>query len=389
LKKAWALTVACSGANRLPEQVICWPCHSRKPAPTLALLCNVQDPLTREPFPLDPRHIAQKAENYLRSTGLADAAAIGPKAQFLVFDAATYSHSNSASAYSLAPLTDGAALQAEMLQALLDAGLQVEGTATPASPSLPMAFGLAHQSIVGMADDLLTYKHIIHQVARRRGKRATFMPQVLADGPGCGLHIHLSFWKKEQPLFAGHGYAGLSDAGLHALGGLLRHAPALLALCSPTTNSYKRLAPGSNGPSKLAYAQGNRSAACRVPMYSTSPKSRRITFRSADPSSNPYLAFAALVLAAMDGIQLKTHPGQPLEENRSTSAAEKSSPPPTAPATLEDALRALEEDQDFLLRDDVFTPQVLETWINEKRRKEIQPLRLRPHPTEFGMYFDG
>ncbi len=356
--------------------------------PTLAILCNLQDPLTREPFARDPRHIAQKAENYLRSTGFADTAYIGAKAQFFVFDEARFENSAAGSDYRLSPLTDSGALQAEMLQALGDAGLQVEGQLQAASPWLPNAFGLAHQPIVGMADSLLTYKHVIRQVARRRNKRATFMPQPLAQGPGSGLHAHFSFWKKEQPLFAGHGYAGLSELALYALGGVLRHAPALMALCNPTTNSYKRLAPGGLGPVQLTYAQQNRSAACRVPVYNSSPKSRRIAFRCPDPSCNPYLAFAAIVLAAIDGIQLKLHPGPPFEGDRLAASREQQADLPQAPATLDDALRALEEDQDFLLRDDVFTPDVIQTWIAEKRSREIQPLRLRPHPFEFSQYFD-
>lgn len=356
--------------------------------PTLAILCNIQDPLTREPFSRDARYVAQKAENYLRSTGFADEARIGPKAQFLVFDQASYHQSTSASEYQLVPATELSSLQIEMMQALHDAGLKVEGQLQAGSPWQPTGIGLAHQPVVGMADNLLTYKHIVRQVARRREKQATFMPQPLAEGTGCGLHLHLSLWKKEQPIFAGHGYAGLSEAGLFALGGILRHAPALLAFCCPTTNSFKRLAPGGQGPTHLMYSQRNRSAACRIPVYSSSPQSRRISFRCPDASCNPYLAFAAIVLAAIDGIQTKLHPGQAFEENRLSLSPEELRDLPHTPATLDEALRALEEDKEFLLRDDVFTADVIETWIDEKRRREIQPLRLRPHPFEFSMYFD-
>ncbi|QDU30355.1 Glutamine synthetase [Anatilimnocola aggregata] len=355
--------------------------------PTLAILCNIQDPLTREPFSRDPRYIAQKAVNYLRSTGFADEAQIGPKAQFFVFDEAKFTQSGSGSSCQVSAATEVHSLQSEMLQALNDAGLKVEGVLR-SSQATPSAIGLAHQPVVTMADHLLAYKHIIRHVARRRQKQATFMPQPLAEGPGSGLHTHLSFWKKEQPIFAGHGYAGLSDTGLYALGGVLRHAPALLALCSPTTNSYKRLAPGGQGPVHLVYSQRNRSAACRIPVYSSSPKSRRIAFRCPDPSCNPYLAFAAIVLAAIDGIQTKLHPGQPYEGDRRYASPAELAELPHVPATLDEALRALEEDQEFLLRDDVFTPDVIQTWIDEKRRSEIQPLRLRPHPFEFCLYFD-
>jgi glutamine synthetase len=356
--------------------------------PTLAILCNIQDPLTREPFARDPRFIAQKAENYLRTTGFADVALIGPKAEFFVFDEAFNDQTEMSAAYELAPATNVEPLFAEMLQALLDAGLQPAGYALPAATSLPAAISLAHQSAVAMADAVLTYKHVIRQVAHKHGKQATFMPQPLASGPGAGLHTSVSFWKKDQPIFAGHGYGGLSDLGLHALGGILRHAPALLAFCGPTTNSYKRLAPGGDGPVSLIYGQRNRSAACRIPVYDPSPKSRRIEFRCPDSSCNPYLAFAAIVLAAIDGIHLKLNPGQPFEGNRLTVPLDQLADFPSAPATLDEALRALEDDQEFLLRDDVFTPEVLATWIGEKRRREIQPLRLRPHPYEFGLYFD-
>lgn len=357
--------------------------------PTLAILCNLHDPLTREPFARDPRQIAQKAENYLRSTGFADTVMIGAKAQFLVFDEAQFTTTPHSFSCKISGLTDGCALYAEILQALSDAGLQVEGQLQSASPWLPTAFALAQQPITAMADSLLTYKHVVRQVARRRGKRATFMPQPLNEGPGCGLHTHFSFWKKEQPIFAGHGYAGLSEQALYAVGGVLRHAPALMAICNPTTNSYKRLAPGGLGPATLSYAQQNRTAACRIPVYNSSPKTRRIAFRMPDPSCNPYLAFAAIVLAAIDGIQLKLHPGQPLEEQRQATSRGPAAELPTAPPTLDDALQALEQDQEFLLRDDVFTPEVLQTFIDRKREAEIQPLRLQPHPLEFSQYFDA
>lgn len=355
--------------------------------PTLAILCNLQDPLTREPFPRDPRDIAQKAENYLRSTGFADAVLIGPKAQFFVFEEAEFQNSAAASESRVRPLNNGDPLFAEILHALSDGGLEVTGHLQPASAWTPGAIGLAHRPIVAMADALLNYKHIVRQVANRRNKRATFMPQPLSEGPGCGLFTSLSFWKKDQPLFAGHGYAGLSELALYALGGILRHAPALMALCNPTTNSYKRLAAEAEGAGQLSYSQQNRSTACRIPVYNPSPKSRRIEVRFPDPSCNPYLAFAALTLAAIDGIQLKLHPGPPASEEKSTTPR-NGSDFPQIPPTLDEALRALEEDHEFLLHDDVFTEDVLRTWIDHKRQTEVQPLRLRPHPFEFCQYFD-
>lgn len=355
--------------------------------PTLALLCNLQDPLTREPFARDPRDIAQKAENYLRSTGFADTVFLGTKAQFLMFDEAHFQNSAPASESRVTPLTGGASIFTEMMHALSECGLAVTGHLQPASPWLPSAIGLGHQPIVQMADALLNYKHIVRQVARRRDKRATFMPQPLAEGPGCGLHTSLSFWKKDQPLFAGHGYAGLSELALYALGGILRHAPALMAICNPTTNSYKRLAASVDGVGQLSFAQQNRSSACRIPTYSPSPKSRRIEVRFPDSSCNPYLAFAALVLAAIDGIQLKLNPGPPFEEGRTKARGGGTELPPVPP-TLDEALRALEEDHEFLLHDDVFTADTIQAWVDRKRLTEIQPLRLRPHPFEFSQYFD-
>jgi glutamine synthetase len=357
--------------------------------PTLAILCNFQDPLTREPFARDPRDIAQKAENYLRSTGFAVAVLIGPKAQFLVFDDAQFQSSAAASDCQMSPLTGGAPLFAEIMRALGQCGLEVTSHLQPASPWLPSAIGLAHQPIVEMADAVLNCKHIVRQVARRRNKRATFMPQPLAEGPGSGMHTSLSFWKKDQPLFAGQGYAGLSEMALYSLGGILRHAPALMAICNPTTSSYKRLAALSNGSGQLQFAQQNRAAACRIPAYSPSPKSRRIEIRFPDPSCNPYLAFAALVLAAIDGIQLKLHPGPPFEESRTKGSRGAGAELPPPPATLDEALRALENDHEFLLHDDVFTEDTIQTWIDRKRQTEIQPLRLRPHPFEFSQYFDA
>lgn len=353
--------------------------------PTLAILCNLQDPLTREPFARDPRDIAQKAENYLRSTGFADTVFIGPKSQFFVFDNAEFSNAVATSESRVSPLIGGGPMFAEVLHALGDCGLEVKGHLQPASPWVPSSIGLAHRPIVAMADALLNYKHIVRQVAHRRNKRATFMPQPLAEGPGCGLFTSLSFWKKDQPLFAGHGYAGLSELALYAIGGILRHAPALMALCNPTTNSYKRLAALIDGPGQLAYAQQNRSAACRIPAYNPSPKSRRIEVRFPDSSCNPYLAFAALTLAAIDGIQLKLHPGPPLGEGKQSRAA---SAGPQVPPTFDEALRALEEDHEFLLHDDVFSEDTIQSWIARKRQTEIQPLRLRPHPFEFSQYFD-
>jgi glutamine synthetase len=248
---------------------------------------------------------------------------------------------------------------------------------------------LSFQPLVKMADWTMIYKYAAKSIAQRRQKVATFMPKPVFGNPGSGMHTHLSLWKEGEPLFAGSGYAGLSDIGLYALGGILRHAPALLALTSPTMNSYKRLVPGQQAPVYLAYSQRNRSAACRIPLESHDPRSRRIEFRCPDPSCNPYLAFAAIVMAAIDGIQLKLHPGPSIDRNLFEMTPAELADIPRTPATLDEALRALEADSEFLLRDGVFTSDVLENWIDLKRKNEIEALRLRPHPYEFCLYFDA
>jgi glutamine synthetase len=247
---------------------------------------------------------------------------------------------------------------------------------------------LRFDELVRMADSLLLFKYIIKNVATRHGKTATFMPKPIFGDNGSGMHTHLSLWKDEQPLFAGGGYAGLSEMALHAMGGILRHAPAVLAFTNPTTNSYKRLVPGYEAPVNLAYSQRNRSAACRIPMYSPSPKTKRIEFRCPDASCNPYLAFSALLMAALDGIQNKLSPGEPLDKDIYDLPPEEAAEIPTAPASLSEALTSLERDHQFLLHGDVFTPDVIKTWIEYKRENEVDALRLRPHPYEFCLYYD-
>jgi glutamine synthetase len=280
-------------------------------------------------------------------------------------------------------------VRSEMMQAMLDCGLDVEAHHHEVASSGQCEIDLRFQPLVTMADWMMIYKHCVRNVARRRNMTATFMPKPLFGDNGSGMHVHFSFWKKDQPLFAGSGYAGLSEMALHAIGGVLRHAPALLALTSPTTNSYKRLVPGYEAPVNLVYSQRNRSAACRIPMYSQSPKAKRVEFRCPDPTANPYLAFSAIVMAAIDGIQLKLSPGQPVDHDIYHLSPAELAELPKTPATLDEALVALERDHEFLLRDDVFTPDVIETWINHKRQNELAPLALRPHPYEFCLYFDA
>jgi glutamine synthetase len=392
--------------------------------PTLALICNIQDPVTGEPYSRDPRQIAIKAANYLKHTGIADVAQIGPEAEFFVFDGARFDASaheayyhlesregqwnrgrdespNSANknlAYKLRhkegyfpcpPADQLMDVRSEMMQAMLDCGLDVETHHHEVASAGQCEIDLRFQPLVKMADWMMIYKHCVRNVARRNQMTATFMPKPLFGDNGSGMHTHFSLWRRDEPLFAGGGYAGLSDMALHAIGGILRHAPALLALTNPTTNSYKRLVPGYEAPVNLVYSQRNRSAACRIPMYSQSPRAKRVEFRCPDPTANPYLAFAAIIMAAIDGIQVKTSPGHAVDHDIYHLAPDELADIAKTPATLDEALSALEKDCEFLLKDDVFTPDVIQTWIAHKRQQEVASLRLRPHPYEFCMYFDA
>jgi len=241
---------------------------------------------------------------------------------------------------------------------------------------------------VKSADGMMLYKHIIRNVAVQHGKTVTFMPKPLFQDNGSGMHTHQSIWKDGQPLFAGDKYAGLSDMALYYIGGLLKHAPAIVALAAPTTNSYKRLVPGFEAPVNLAYSRRNRSAACRIPMYSASPKAKRVEFRPPDPSCNPYLAFAAMLMAGLDGVQNKIDPGEPLDKDIYDLSPEELRSVPSLPAALDESLKALENDHAFLTKGDVFTEEIIETWIDYKLKNEVDAIRLRPHPYEFAMYYD-
>ncbi|MEC7110026.1 MAG: type I glutamate--ammonia ligase [Planctomycetota bacterium] len=386
--------------------------------PTLVLICNIFDPLTREEYSRDPRSVARKAANYLKSTGIADTACFGPEAEFFVFDDVRFDQNSHSGFYHLdsiegewnrgrdegpnrgykirhkegyfpVPPTDHMMdIRNEMMQTLVDCGLEVECHHHEVATAGQCEIDLRFQDMLTMADQLLVYKYVVKNVAWRHGKTATFMPKPLYADNGSGMHVHLSMWKDEQPLFAGGGYAGLSEIALHALGGILKHARSILAFSNPTTNSYKRLVPGYEAPVNLAYSQRNRSAACRIPMYSMSPASKRIEFRCPDPSCNPYLAFSAILMAAIDGIQNKIDPGDPMDKNIYDLPPEQLANIPKTPASLAESLAALKQDHDFLLRGDVFTPDVISTWIHDKMVNDVDSIRLRPHPYEFCMYYD-
>ncbi len=387
-------------------------------ATTLVMICDIIDPITRENYSRDPRNIAKKAEAYLKASGVADTAFVGPEAEFFVFDDIRFDSNEHACYYFVdsaegqwnsgrdegpnlgykprykegyfpTPPTDSLHdLRTEMVLALEQLGIRVEAqhheVATAGQGEIDMRF----DSLVKMADKLMWYKYVLKNVAHRNNKTLTFMPKPLFNDNGTGMHTHQSLWKDGQPLFAGDGYAGVSQMCLHYIGGILKHAPALCALVAPTTNSYKRLVPGFEAPVNLAYSSRNRSAGVRIPMYSPSPKAKRIEVRFPDPSCNPYLAFAAMLMAGLDGIENRIDPGEPLDKDIYELSPAELSKVPSVPGSLEGALDALEKDQEFLLKGDVFTPDVLDMWLDFKRTKEVDPVRLRPHPYEFMLYFD-
>ena len=387
--------------------------------PTLVLICSIQDPITRESYSRDPRNVARKALAYVNSTGLADTAFFGPEAEFFVFDDVRYADGPNHASYLVdsvegawntgrdegpnlghkvrykegyfpVPPTDTLMdLRSEMLLTMQECGLTVECHHHEVGTAGQCEIDLKFAPIVEMADQLILYKYIVKNVARKHGKAATFMPKPVFTDNGSGMHTHFSLWKDGTPLFAGDKYAGLSEMALHAIGGILAHAPALVAMTNPTTNSYRRLVPGFEAPNRLAYSSRNRSAAVRIPMYSPSPKAKRIEFRCPDPTCNPYLAFSALMMAALDGIQNKIDPGNPLDKNIYDLPPEESRKVPTTPGSLEESLQNLENDHQFLLKGDVFTEDVIQTWIEYKREVEVDALRVRPHPHEFHLYFDA
>ncbi|NLA74700.1 MAG: type I glutamate--ammonia ligase [Deltaproteobacteria bacterium] len=387
-------------------------------AKTLVMICNICDPVTGEDYTRDPRNIARKAENYLKSIGLADIANFGPEAEFFIFDDARFDQNQHEGYYHLdsiegawntgraenpnlaykvrykegyfpVPPTDSLQdLRTEMVLTMQKIGLTLEAqhheVATGGQCEIDMRYG----PLVQTADDLLKFKYVIKNTARLNNKTATFMPKPLFGDNGSGMHVHMSLWKAGQNLFAGDGYAGLSETAMYAIGGILKHASSLCAITNPTTNSYKRLVPGYEAPVNLAYSRRNRSASIRIPLYSSSPKAKRIEFRCPDPSTNPYLAFSAILMAAIDGIQNKIDPGQPLDRDIYDMEPEELAQVPKTPGSLREALNSLASDHAYLLKGDVFTPDVIETWINFKMEKEVEALDLRPHPWEFVMYYD-
>jgi len=386
--------------------------------PTMSLICNIVDPITKEAYSRDPRNIAQKAEAYLKSTGIGDVAYFGPEPEFFILDDVRYGEGANHTFYSIdsnegiwntgreempnlgykpkhkegyfpVPPTDSQEdIRSEMCMVMEQVGIQVERqhheVATAGQAEIDMRF----DSLLKMGDKLMWFKYVVKNVAKRWKKTVTFMPKPVFGDNGSGMHVHQSIWKGGKPIFAGSEYGGMSQTAMYYIGGILKHARALNAFCNPSTNSYRRLVPGFEAPINLAYSSRNRSASIRIPMYSPSPKSKRIEVRFPDPSANGYLAFAAMLMAGLDGIQNKIDPGGPLDKDIYGLSPEELSKVPSACGSLEEALDALKDDHEFLLKGDVFTQDVIDTWIEYKKKAEVNAIKLRPVPHEFYLYYD-
>ncbi len=385
--------------------------------PTLVIICDVYDPVTRQPYSRDPRYVARKAEAYLKQTGIADVSYWGPEAEFFMFDGVRYGcdthqafyHIDSVEGwwnsgaegskggqippkrgyFPVPPADTQQDVRSKIAMALEAAGVAIEVHHHEAATAGQAEIDMRYDTLTAMGDKLMKYKYFVKNVARKNGLTATFMPKPLYGDNGSGMHVHQSLWKGDNNIFYDPaGYAQISDTARYYIGGLLKHAPALLALTAPTTNSYRRLVPGFEAPVNLAYSQRNRSAICRIPVYSKSPKAKRIEFRAPDPSCNPYLCFAALLMAGLDGIQNQIDPGEPMDKDLYALPPEEARKVRQVPGSLDQVLDALEEDHEFLLKGDVFTTDLLEAYIAYKRQVELEPVRLRPHPYEFVLYYD-
>jgi len=387
--------------------------------PTVSVLANIVDPITREPYTRDPRHVARKAEAYLKETGIADTCQIGPEPEFFIFDEVRYQQAQNLAMYQIdsvegawntarfeepnlgykpsfkggyfpvSPTDTHHDLRGEMVEEMGKLGIVVEAHHHEVATGGQAEIDMKYQPLAKMADQFMWYKYIIRNVAKRHGKTVTFMPKPIFEDNGSGMHTHMSLWKEGKPLFAGNSYAGLSPLALYAIGGILKHAPALLAFAAPTTNSYRRLVPGFEAPVNLCMSARNRSAGCRIPMYSPNPKAKRVEFRCPDPSCNGYLAWSSLLMAALDGVENEIDPGEPLDRDIYEMTPEELAHTRKTPGSLDEAINALEQDHEFLTRGGVFTDDLIEGWIKWKREMEIEPMRLRPVPYEFDLYYDA
>jgi glutamine synthetase len=385
--------------------------------PTLSLTATIAETGTKEAYTRDPRGISQRGEKYLESTGIADQAVFGPEAEFFIFDSVQFDSKSNGTFYlvdseeaiwnsgkdelpntgykirhkegyfPVAPNDTQQDIRTEMCLVMEQLGIRIERQHHEVATGGQAEIDFRFDTLVKTSDNMMLYKYVIKNIARKHGKTATFMPKPLFGDNGSGMHTHQSLWKKGKPLFAGKEYAGLSQMALYYIGGILKHAKALCALCSPTTNSYKRLVPGYEAPVNLAYSARNRSAAIRIPTFSDSPKAMRIEYRPPDPSANPYICYTSLLMAGLDGVLNKIDPGEPMDKNMYELPPEELAKVPQVPSSLTEALDLLEKDNAFLLKGDVFTADFLEMWISHKR-KEADALRLRPHPYEFHLYYD-
>jgi glutamine synthetase len=400
-----------------PNTAVIDPFRTHK---TLNINCFVRDPVTGESYSRDPRYVAKKAEDYLRGTGLADTAYFGPEAEFYIFDSVRFDQ-NQFSAYHFIDSVEGVwnsgaveeggnkgykprykegyfpvppmdhyqDLRSEMVRQLEACGIDIEVQHHEVGTAGQAEIDMRFDSMLRMADKVMLYKYVVKNVALAAGKTVTFMPKPIFQDNGSGMHVHQSLWKAGEPLFFDEtGYAGLSDMARWYIGGLLKHTPAILAFAAPTTNSYKRLVPGYEAPVNLVYSQRNRSACVRIPLYSKSPKAKRLEYRCPDPSANPYLAFSAMLMAGLDGIQNRIEPPKPLDKDLYDLPPEDLAQVPQVPGSLDAVLDALEGDHKFLLTGEVFTQDVIDTWIDFKRSRELDEVRLRPHPWEFYLYYD-
>jgi glutamine synthetase len=385
--------------------------------PTLSLTCTIAETGTREAYNRDPRGIAQKGEKYLQSTGVADTAVFGPEAEFFIFDNVQFDTKSNGTFYTVdseeaiwntgreempnlgnkirhkegyfpvAPVDTQQDIRTEMCLVMESVGIKIERQHHEVATGGQAEIDFRFDTLVKTADNMMLYKYVIKNIAKKHGKTVTFMPKPLFGDNGSGMHTHQSLWKKDKPLFAGKEYAGLSEMALHYIAGVLKHAKALCAICNPTTNSYKRLVPGFEAPVNLAYSARNRSAAIRIPTFSESPKAKRIEYRPPDAAANPYLAYTALLMAGLDGVLNKLDPGEPLDKNIYELSPQEMAKVPNVPGSLSEALDCLEKDHAFLLKGDVFTKDFLEMWVGHKR-KEHDAMRIRPHPYEFFLYYD-
>ncbi len=386
--------------------------------PTLSLICNIVDPITHEDYSRDPRNIARKAEAYLKSIGIADVAYFGPEAEFFILDDIRYEQNEHCGYYYLdsvegawntgreenpnlgykprpkegyfpvSPTDSQNDIRTEMCLEMMKLGIEVEAQHHEVASSGQAEIDMRYAPLMRMGDQLMFFKYIVKNVAKRHNKTVTFMPKPIYGDNGSGMHIHVSLWKNNVPLFSGEQYGGLSEMAMNFMGGIIKHSAALCAFTNPTTNSYRRLVPGYEAPMNIAYSSRNRSAALRIPMYEQSPNSRRLEIRFPDPSCNGYLAFSAILMAGLDGIKNRIDPGQPLDRDIYGLPPEELKDVKKTPADLASALKSLADDHEFLLAGDVFTQDVIDMWIDYKMTREVTPMRLRPTPWEFFLYYD-